>query len=334
MRNISLFFFIFLLNFSLFAQPTEGLIAHYPLDGNAQDLSGNNFNGTVFNAVAAENRFGLASKAMSFDGDNDWIEVPDNQLLRLSGDFTISLWLKIEELSNPVAYSIISKRTSIASDGYFMPLNGFDHSPLDPGTVNFIASGGSDPFSLSNVSVPMGEWVNILYQFDTESNICKGYFNNELVASAEINSLNQNTTATLKIGKDGQSFMNDFDFDGLLDDIRIYNRLLTAEEKEEIMNEDVILSTESSLNSEEPIDISIFPNPTKDILTIRNTMSNVETIKIVNIEGKVILERKYQEDMKIDVRSQIQGIYYLILEDENGQMLGHKKFVKIGTNRA
>jgi hypothetical protein len=242
MKNLLLLLLSFLLNLPIFAQSTEGLVAHYPLDGNALDMSGNNFSGTIYGASVATNRFNISGMATSFDGINDWIEIADNSLLRLNGDFTISCWIKVDVLSNPTAYSIVSKRTSIASDGYFIALNGFDHAPLEPGTVNFNASGGSDPSALSDMGITLGEWINILYEFDEQSGICNGYYNNELVVSSEINTLNENTTATFKIGKDGQS-VNDFYFDGLIDDIRIYNRVLTEEERDEILNEDELSGT-------------------------------------------------------------------------------------------
>ena len=55
----------------------EGLVAYYPFNGNANDESGNGNNGEVNGATLAEDRFGGAGKAYSFDGENDWIELPN-----------------------------------------------------------------------------------------------------------------------------------------------------------------------------------------------------------------------------------------------------------------
>ncbi len=55
------------------AQPTAGLVAHYKLDGNATDASGNNNNGTNNGAFAAEDRFGNCGKAMEFNGTSNYI---------------------------------------------------------------------------------------------------------------------------------------------------------------------------------------------------------------------------------------------------------------------
>jgi hypothetical protein len=50
--------------------PTNGLIAWYPFNGNANDESGNGINGTVNTAIPAPDRFGNANSAYSFDGTN------------------------------------------------------------------------------------------------------------------------------------------------------------------------------------------------------------------------------------------------------------------------
>ncbi|MBT6851948.1 MAG: hypothetical protein HOA16_12225, partial [Opitutae bacterium] len=50
---------------------TTGLVAYYPFDGNASDMSGNGNHGTIIGATLIPDRHGLPSKAYSFDGVND-----------------------------------------------------------------------------------------------------------------------------------------------------------------------------------------------------------------------------------------------------------------------
>lgn len=63
---------ICMLNISiLMAQiPSNGLVAYYPFNGNATDVSGNNHNGTVVNAIPDTDRFGNLNSAYRFDGNN------------------------------------------------------------------------------------------------------------------------------------------------------------------------------------------------------------------------------------------------------------------------
>ena len=58
---------------------TEGLIAYYPFDGNADDMSGYNNHGTIHGGVTlTEDRKGRPNSAYSFNGTNGYIEVIDN----------------------------------------------------------------------------------------------------------------------------------------------------------------------------------------------------------------------------------------------------------------
>jgi len=63
--------------------PTEGLVAHYSFNGNANDESGNNNNGTVVGAVMVTNKNSLPNEAYAFDGD-DYIEMPNTATLKFS----------------------------------------------------------------------------------------------------------------------------------------------------------------------------------------------------------------------------------------------------------
>ena len=56
--------------------PTDGLVAYYPFDGTAQDISGSANNGTVYGAIPSSNRFDEPAKALAFDGINDYVTFP------------------------------------------------------------------------------------------------------------------------------------------------------------------------------------------------------------------------------------------------------------------
>ena len=73
--------------------PVSGIIANYKFNGNANDVSGNNDNGTLQNAPAVgADRFGNAGSAYSFNGSSQYISTatPFNN----PGDITISIWFK------------------------------------------------------------------------------------------------------------------------------------------------------------------------------------------------------------------------------------------------
>ncbi len=79
-----------IINISMSQIPTDGLIADFPFDGNATDVSGNGHDGTVNNAILTQDRFGKNNSAYSFDGTNRYITTD----IGIQGTMSISLWYK------------------------------------------------------------------------------------------------------------------------------------------------------------------------------------------------------------------------------------------------
>ena len=98
MRNLKncLVIAILFITSSMTAQViTNGLVGYWPLDGDANDTSGNGIHGTVYGAIPTSDQAGNFESAYSFDGANDYIQIPANALLNQSNDFTISVWAKL-----------------------------------------------------------------------------------------------------------------------------------------------------------------------------------------------------------------------------------------------
>jgi hypothetical protein len=78
------------------ADTTTGLVAYLPFSGNALDVTGNGYNGTVYGATLTTDRFGNAASAYHFDG-NDHIELAKNfNFLSMTNGVTLSAWVKSE----------------------------------------------------------------------------------------------------------------------------------------------------------------------------------------------------------------------------------------------
>lgn len=71
-------------------------IAHWAIDGDATDISGNGNHGTVHGASLIEDRFGIANSAYALDGVNDYIDIGSG--IRPSWGFTVSMWFKDGDL--------------------------------------------------------------------------------------------------------------------------------------------------------------------------------------------------------------------------------------------
>jgi len=96
-------YFLLLIGFMLFscaeetAQSTadsivsRGLIAFYPFNGNTNDESGNGYQGEAKGVSLTADRFGKANSAYSFDGSDDYIQLPEGFSDFTSG-ITMSFW--------------------------------------------------------------------------------------------------------------------------------------------------------------------------------------------------------------------------------------------------
>ncbi|MHA2101440.1 MAG: LamG domain-containing protein, partial [Candidatus Kariarchaeaceae archaeon] len=193
----------------------EGLIAYYPFNGNANDESGNNHNGTVYEAVLSPDRFGNPQSAYSFDGIDDYIST-----FEFSEDlFSISYWIKTQISKSQYPFSNITN----AYDGIGMYTNS--------GGVAF-ASGGDVWGVISTLafgSLDDNQWHHIVGIYDHTNNSIKIYIDNTYKLEESFSSFNY--SSTLFIGKRG-SLTGDFGhhFDGSIDDFKIYNYALSESE--------------------------------------------------------------------------------------------------------
>ena len=105
--------------------PTDGLVAYYPFNGNANDASGNDINVTVSGATLTANKNGDVNSAYSFDGDQDIITIPNTDMINTS-QITVSAWIKptrytaLEQDQGDSQQVIVS---NIRQDGWGQALN-------------------------------------------------------------------------------------------------------------------------------------------------------------------------------------------------------------------
>lgn len=85
---------------------TNGLVAYYPFNANANDESGNGFNGTVNGATLTTDRFGRTQSCYSFNGTDNYIRLPLNTgNLNGSTQVTISAWINPNQIKTGSIFS-------------------------------------------------------------------------------------------------------------------------------------------------------------------------------------------------------------------------------------
>jgi len=316
-----------------FAQvPTNGLIGYWPFSGNANDISGNAYNGTVNGATLTTDRFGNANSAFSFNGTSNYISTAD---IDLQDTATISVWVY------PVGTmgALVDKSMDANSNsGYTFIYNNsnpwglYAHVGWSGNTNNNIL--------LSNNFISLNQWHHFVLTLNNGT--AKIYVDGILVyTQTGVNSTTQNNDILLF----GKSVWGGNLFNGKLDDIRIYNRPLDPTEVSSLFNEGVCyqnitvtdtLLINTTITGYNPITylntIKVWPNPTNDHITIDNgNIANLTgyQIKITNsLNQQVFQSNITQQQFYIDLSTWSgNGIYFVHIIDGQGNTIDIKKIV-------
>ncbi len=205
-----------------------GLLAYYPFNNSAADMSGNGYNGINNGATPVADRNGVANAAYYFDGTNSNIDIGDVNALRLNNtDYTINVWINSSQLSSDIASVILCKRTNTAY-GYALSITGSMQS-RGAGLVSYGPGGGFDSFWGVNKIVP-GKWYMITIMYSLADHQTRSYINGVYDNESDNSIVSPNSDASFYIGSDNPNNGSYYFFNGNLDDIRIYNRKLSANE--------------------------------------------------------------------------------------------------------
>ena len=204
--------------------PTNGLIAYFPFNGNANDLSGNGSNGTVTGATLTSDRFGNSNTAYSFDGTNSYIDAVLPNIPKNNSSRTISGWFKTNDaFSDPNKYQV-----SIFNYGTLAKLQRLSLSVYSKGYLEAITGSdfSNDDFYVNNFNYSNNDWYFFTVTYDgTQLSI---YVNGKFVDQKAVN---LNTVGTLfRIGQRISGDNTKEGFKGTIDDIAIWDRVLTPEE--------------------------------------------------------------------------------------------------------
>lgn len=197
----------------------KGLIGWWKLDGGAVDATPNTNNGTISGALAISDRKAKLGGAMAFDGIDDVITVPNSSSVQVTGSQTISMWLKPADFNlrrNPIAKAFggegtITQETS-GSLTYYYGTGGGNTSPYQG-----IGSG---------YALPLNAWTHVIIVRDLTSMQLTWYVNGQQTQQGAASyAAATASSAPLFIG-DG--YVDSYS--GSIDDVRLYNRALSAAE--------------------------------------------------------------------------------------------------------
>jgi uncharacterized protein (TIGR02145 family) len=214
--------------------PTNGLVGWWPFNGNANDESGNGNHGTVNGATLAADRNGNAGKAYSFDGNGDFISIPNSNSLT-PPNITMNAWFSLGKPYSRGGSCILSKINHSWANygGYYLLI---DSLTLTAGYSQIGCSSGTGIGGYStnkSFQSQIGNWQMFSVTISNSGTIYF-YLNGVLIHQNQGASFSpcNNLLSELRFGHwwDGDNQW----FNGLLDDIAIYNRALTAAEVQQL----------------------------------------------------------------------------------------------------
>jgi len=281
----------------------EGLVAWYPFNGNANDKSGNGNNGNVNGAILVEDRFGNSNSAYSFNSSSN-IQIGKTNFPSENQPRTISLWY----------YTPITPMNTqpypmwcLFNYGTWSSSNSFGIFVCSEWEDEYLIRFDACGYQLDGYKkLHINNWYNIVVTYT--GTIATVYINGQLYSTA-YHSLN----TILWDGYIGSWFPTvgwSFSASGIIDDIKVYNRVLNESEIQVLYNEkfiSIIAGSDSSARVGSVIEISI---ATSELKSTDNIISYQFGLRYDNTKLKYLdckMDSTIAEGGTINVNSEITG---------------------------
>ena len=212
--------------------PVASQVAYWKFDegygATAYDSAGSN-NGTLTPSTGGTNTTtaamwdldGKYGKAIEFDGTDDYVEMADDPAFDITDEITLSAWIKPTAAAQSLYSRIISRAPDAGGNEYYALLTNDSPSNAVGVRINQI----NTIFSTS--IAPTGEWTHVTGTYDGAT--LKIYFNGELENSSSLTTTIPTASTPIHIGDRSDDATNRR-FEGSIDEVKIYNVALTAEQ--------------------------------------------------------------------------------------------------------
>jgi hypothetical protein len=222
----------FVLVANLVGNASAGLVGHWKLDEGsgtiAHDSSRNENHGTLDGPIWRSD--GQIGGALEFDGIDDCVEVPDDPSFDITNEITVTAWIKPGD--------VIDWRTIVAKYAHTPAWRKDLYWLLHAGNIGISLAGpsgiGGDDW-IPNVPIESGVWAHVAISYDGSA--MRMYKNG---TNAATNSISGNLV--LGDSASNESFYIGYNtewseyFDGLIDDVYLYDRTLTPDQVQDLFN--------------------------------------------------------------------------------------------------
>ncbi|MEW6741715.1 MAG: LamG-like jellyroll fold domain-containing protein [Planctomycetota bacterium] len=218
------------------ADLSDGLVAYYPFNGNADDESGNGNDGTVHGATLTADRFGIPDSAYGFDGIDDWIDI--GPYVKPPFPVTVATWLKCDTIQSVA----VVRNDQVNSNSYRYGLAAWVHGSIG----GYYFEGFSAPWNRVNkISydsvVTTAAWHHLTVVFRGHRDILLYWDAVERAGYYDGTGSGMTYSSGNGALGYGDSASGSVRFDGEMDDVRVYNRVLSPDEIMELYLEGITI---------------------------------------------------------------------------------------------
>jgi len=292
----------------------DSLLLHYPMSGNMNDVSGNNYH-AVGNATLRADRFGTPNEAYDFNGLNQYMDFPNLGNLKPNLPVSISFWVKYDS-HNVEDRAILN--TSFQEDvnsGVFLT------SQASTGKYAIGFGDGSNSYSISTRRTYVSEhvidtssWHHLVLVWTAATDM-KVY-----VDCKEIGGVYSGSGGQLSYSLTPGSFGRHdqligtpaYHFDGAVDDFRYWNRALSIADVDSLCSASISTSVELPIELEEDV-VRSYPNPFENEIEIQSRSVNWTHFRVSDMVGKIAYHGQFQSTLNLSRLPS--GLYRLHLED-------------------
>lgn len=305
MKKLLLFTFMVVASVYSFSQVAY---AQYPLDGNANDISGNNLDGTIYgSASGTANRFNQSSKALALNGSSKYVALPQ------SFDFpnlTVIGWFKAYSTGgNGITTVIYSSDNSSLQYGHqkflLEDVSTFPQVRIQSGDVSYVKQ------------ITLNEWHQLAFT-RTQSQVkvfIDGVLEHTNNNPGDYHSNSGVNYATIGAGYTLANFLN-----GDIDDFRIYDSALSDSQ---------IVVNFSSVKALKELEsqINVYNQSGTIVADVHSdALSKIVEVSLYNYEGKLMQSKNISEaKTKLNDGSLPAGLYLITFRLRGSDQLVTKK---------
>ncbi|MSU61905.1 MAG: LamG domain-containing protein [Pedosphaera sp.] len=195
---------------------SDGLVAYYPFNGNANDESGNAHHGVVAGARLTSDQDGNANSAYRFNGGS-YIDLPIDINFKPS---TISAWFNTDRLTTSSPSQMILFNHGFGQQGHGVAIDWVS---------NHIDAEGQYAQVITSYDVLPNSWHQVIVAY---SDRVRAFVDGVKVGDVDYPGNPHFVSAVTRIGRSQDLYVGAFD--GMIDDIRVYNRALSDQEVKDL----------------------------------------------------------------------------------------------------